>query len=489
MIGRPGRARFLAVVTLVLVSGCGGVPVVAPDNLPWQAAGQPSPAYDPGEVIVWLALSGGGTRAAALAYGVMERLDEIAVTGEDGRPGTLLREVDYISSVSGGSFAAAFYALNRDRADWKAEFRRRVLNADLETAIGRQLIEPTTFLWVTLTNYTRSQVAADYYNAHIFKGKRFRDLPPRPKLILNSSDLVTGRRFEFTPEDFACLRSDLSGFRIAEAVTASSAFPGAFPSVLLANHGPHAQCPNAAAGAPGPPCMTFQQEAAEQFIVKESRRGDQAERDFMRNPLSVEREKKLKYCNLREAPRIHLSDGGLTDNLGVDAFLVRAEDPGLEIHPRIFQGRAKTVVIISVNAATAPDEDLGRKPEGAWFGKILLRGIDLFLERRALESLEGVRERVYDFERRVREEQPDFRMYFLEVTFEDIQDPGRRHALQNIGTRLHLPPDQVKELIAAGRELIESGRNGDNGRDLAKIRKLFDSREGEAGHRPEFPGS
>jgi NTE family protein len=473
---RPRWVRQLVVVTLALVSGCGGVPVVTPDNLPWQAAGQPPPAYDPGEVVVWLALSGGGTRAAALAYGVMERLDEIAVTGEGGRPSTLLKEVDYISAVSGGSFAAAFYALNQDRAGWKEDFKCRVLEADLETAIGRRLIEPTTFLWVTLTNYTRSEVAANYYDAHIFDGKRFRDLPPRPKLILNSSDLVTGRRFEFTPEDFACLNSDLSGFRIAEAVSASSAFPGAFPSVLLANHGPHAQCPNAAAGAPGPRCMTFQQEAAEQFIVKESRRGDRAERDFMRNPLSVEREKKLKYCNLQETPRIHLSDGGLTDNLGVDAFLVRAEDPGLEIHPRIFQGRAKTVVIISVNAATAPDEDLGRKPEGAWFGKILLRGIDLFLERRALDSLEGVRERVFDFERRVREQYPDFRMYFLEVTFEDIQDPGKRHELQNIGTRLHLPPNQVKDLIAAGRELIESGRNGDNGRDLAKIVQVLNSR-------------
>lgn len=467
------RSRWialLAIVGMMLAPGCGGVPVVPPNNLPAQPSGTMPPAsFDPGEVIVWLALSGGGTRAAALAYGVMERLDEMGVTGEDGRPSTLLKEVDYVSSVSGGSFAAAFYALNQDRADWKAEFRQRVLEADLETAIGRRLIEPTTFLWVTLTNYTRSQVAADYYDSHIFDRKQFRHLPPHPKLILNSSDLVTGRRFEFTPEDFACLKSDLSEFRVAEAVTASSAFPGGFPSVLLANYGPHAQCPAGAAAPPGPRCMTVQQQLAEQFIVKESRPGDPVERDFLRNPLSVEQEKKLRYCDLQETPRIHLSDGGITDNLGVDAFLARAEDPGLEIHPRIFQGRAKAVVIISVNAATAPDEDLGTKPESAWFGKVLLRGFDLFLERRGLDSLQGVRDRLVDFERRVREQNEDFRMYFLEVTFEDIRDPDRRHRLQNIGTRLHLSPDQVQDLIAAGRELIESGRNGDNGRDLDRV--------------------
>jgi hypothetical protein len=67
-------------------------------------------------------------------------------------------------------------------------------------------------------------------------------------------------------------------------------------------------------------------------------------------------------------------------------------------------------------------------------------------------------------------------MYFLEVAFEDVQDAGMRHRLENMGTRLHLPPDQVTELIAAGRQLIESGRNGDNGRDLAKIVDVFNSR-------------
>jgi NTE family protein len=55
-----------------------------------------------------LSFSGGGTRAAALAYGVLQHLARTPIAG--GR--SLLDEVDVISSVSGGSFTAAFFALN-----------------------------------------------------------------------------------------------------------------------------------------------------------------------------------------------------------------------------------------------------------------------------------------------------------------------------------------------------------------------------------------
>ena len=57
-----------------------------------------------------LAFSGGGTRAAAFAYGVLEELAATPVV-LGGRPRRLLDEVDLISAVSGGSFTAAYYGL------------------------------------------------------------------------------------------------------------------------------------------------------------------------------------------------------------------------------------------------------------------------------------------------------------------------------------------------------------------------------------------
>src|SRR5438445_4631681 len=54
------------------------------------------------ELELVLAFSGGGTRAAAYAYGVLE---ELAVTHVkfDGRVRSLVDEIDQVSSVSGGS--------------------------------------------------------------------------------------------------------------------------------------------------------------------------------------------------------------------------------------------------------------------------------------------------------------------------------------------------------------------------------------------------
>ncbi len=68
-------------------------------------------------------MSGGGTRAAALSYGVMQGLKEELVDIE-GVPTSLLDEVNFISSVSGGSYTAAYYGLHMDKffTDFKMDF-------------------------------------------------------------------------------------------------------------------------------------------------------------------------------------------------------------------------------------------------------------------------------------------------------------------------------------------------------------------------------
>ena len=66
------------------------------------------------ELLLVLTFSGGGTRAAALAYGVMEQLAQTEIT-LGGRKRSLLDEVDAISAVSGGSFTAAYYGLFGER--------------------------------------------------------------------------------------------------------------------------------------------------------------------------------------------------------------------------------------------------------------------------------------------------------------------------------------------------------------------------------------
>lgn len=60
------------------------------------------------KVLVMLALSGGGSRAAYFSAGVMLKLQKIFPERD------LLREVDVLSSVSGGSMTAAYYAISKD---------------------------------------------------------------------------------------------------------------------------------------------------------------------------------------------------------------------------------------------------------------------------------------------------------------------------------------------------------------------------------------
>jgi NTE family protein len=114
----PGASRLLGLICLWLLStGCAG----------FRAANSPLEAFDAGlgygkedarrrqgDVLLALAFSGGGTRAAALSYGVLEELrdTDVVVGGERKR---LLDEVDVISSVSGGSFTSTYYGLYGDR--------------------------------------------------------------------------------------------------------------------------------------------------------------------------------------------------------------------------------------------------------------------------------------------------------------------------------------------------------------------------------------
>jgi hypothetical protein len=78
------------------------------------------------ELLVMVAFSGGGSRASSLAYGVLQELNEIVISkGSESR--TLLEEIDMVSSVSGGSFTAAYFALHGDKifADFESKFLRK----------------------------------------------------------------------------------------------------------------------------------------------------------------------------------------------------------------------------------------------------------------------------------------------------------------------------------------------------------------------------
>ena len=84
------------------------------------------------KLLVLVAFSGGGTRAAYFAYGVLQELAGTEVMTANGSL-PLIKEIDIISSVSGGSFTSAYYGLYGDRIfeDYEEQFLRQDVQSDL----------------------------------------------------------------------------------------------------------------------------------------------------------------------------------------------------------------------------------------------------------------------------------------------------------------------------------------------------------------------
>jgi NTE family protein len=106
------------VTPALLLGSCQTAFVPTSEPLPQNAQGMPvySGGYSllpmlqrpQGEIGFIMAFSGGGKRSAAFAHGVLRGLRQIPVV-EDGHTRSLLDELDYIASVSGGSFPAMHY--------------------------------------------------------------------------------------------------------------------------------------------------------------------------------------------------------------------------------------------------------------------------------------------------------------------------------------------------------------------------------------------
>src|SRR6185436_15052997 len=109
--------RSILLLSTLLLSGCVHYPVNAPVRNADPQSGyrfQTVAQTNSDDLLLMLAFSGGGTRAAALSYGVLEELRKTQV-GPPESEHRLLDDVGLISSVSGGSFTAAYYALWGDR--------------------------------------------------------------------------------------------------------------------------------------------------------------------------------------------------------------------------------------------------------------------------------------------------------------------------------------------------------------------------------------
>ncbi len=179
------------------------------------------------DYFIGLALSGGGSRAAAFGASVMWELDRLGV----------LQHVQYISSVSGGSLPAAYYALFKDNpTKWNEANLRRVMSQSFETQLVWYAANPVRWPLYLGTGYDRTSALVEVFGNLVFERRTFADLPhPWPMLLVNATNYISGQRFVFSNAAFDNLRSSLSTLPVAVAVGASAAFPGVFRAVTLRN--------------------------------------------------------------------------------------------------------------------------------------------------------------------------------------------------------------------------------------------------------------
>ncbi|MBI4831183.1 MAG: patatin-like phospholipase family protein, partial [Candidatus Lindowbacteria bacterium] len=195
------------------------------------------------DLLLILAFSGGGTRAAALSYGVLEALSRVEIPSSaysrdlhnDEHKRTLLDEVDVISSVSGGSFTAAYYGLYKNRIF--QDFPRRFLYHNVNRGLLLQALSPINFVRLASPGFGTSDLAAEYYDKLLFGGATFGDLQEQdtPVLFIQATDIVDGIYFGFAPYYFSLLCSDLDSYPVSRAVAASAAFPGPLNAITLRN--------------------------------------------------------------------------------------------------------------------------------------------------------------------------------------------------------------------------------------------------------------
>jgi len=411
------------------------------------------PNNDPHTLFV-LSFSGGGTRAAAFSYGVLEELRRTEVVF-DGQRRRLIDEVDLITGVSGGSFTALAYALYGDRLF--SEYEGRFLKRDVEGALLGRTLNPFNWWKFIGGSAGRSEMAAEYYDEILFEGATFGDLLDKsgPVAIATGTDLSTGSRLAFFQNDFDLLCTDLNKVRLSRAAATSSAVPVVLSPVTFNNYG----------GTCG-----FQYPAWVRDVANPENRSRPAGR-------ALQRYREMQdFQNSKERPYIHLVDGGVSDNLGVRGVLESLDELAASsaFRGEVGFGGIRRIVLFVVNARSSPRTDWDRNESPPGFVVQLLQSSSVPIERYSFETVETMKDRAEIVvwrrelliararlagatEAEAEASVPKITLHALDVSFDEIPDPKERAYFMNLPTSFVLPAEDIDRLReVAGRLMRQS---------------------------------
>jgi predicted acylesterase/phospholipase RssA len=456
--GRTTKVLFVAAVALTL-GACATVhnlPLNTPSANPIvQSAGTAAATaarFRQGEqdgAVIGIAFSGGGTRAAAFGYGVLDRMARTPL--RPGKSGNLLNHVGLVSGVSGGSVIAAYYGLKGEAAlaDFRSEYLTQDPMAALDTSINLVNIDRALGGGANTDNRLR-----DWFNAHLYHNATFGDLMARqrPIVVINATDIYNRSPFLFGPLSFAAACSDITRYPVAAAVAASSAVPAVFAPVVIETFPGDCQTPL-------PPWI------------------ERASADRSAAPLLHAYARGLKDIREGRVKYVKLFDGGLIDNFGLSSFtILRAGQttPYGPLRPEEAVNLRRFLFLVA---------DAGQGPQGNWSktlegpaGKELIGAVvDVLVDANAHTSFSAFEATMHNWQNeivrwrcglthtevaRLRQRGGpwncrDLKITVARVSFDQL-DTARAQQLNKVPTSFTLPAETVDAVARAGGDALEA---------------------------------
>ena len=405
--------------------------------------------------LVILAFSGGGTRAAAFSYGVLEALRDIEVPASGGGKTRMLDEVDVITGVSGGSFTALGYGLYGDKLFDVLE--SGFLKRDVQGTLIRRMLNPRNWLALWSGGWGRSELAAQLYDEILFHGATFADLERAggPLIAVSATELTSGARVVFLPQNFDVMCADLDAFKLSRAAAASSAVPVVLSPVTINNYG----------GSCGYRAPSWLKAFSEQSHPP--------------RPAGrvLKRLQELKQLDDASEDRyFHLIDGAVSDNLGLRGvldYIEAFEALRLAGQPTPLD-HVRRIIVFVVNSASYPSFAWNETEKSPAAASILVKAAGVPVDRYASESIELLKDidARWTALRAIRDSAafdkakdaslswvgyvPNADIYAIEVSFQMLTDAKERDYLNQLPTSFALPPEAVDRLRAAAKKIVSS---------------------------------
>jgi NTE family protein len=267
---------------------------------------------EPQDLNVGLALSGGGFRASLFHLGSLRRLNELG----------LLRRLDIITSVSGGSIVSGLMARHWNDLSWESHFQGFIAT-NFHEKIGVPLrnfcartVDLTAGLMGILSPFSSMpDELTRAYDQHLYDGYTLQQLPEAepgktPRFVFYATNLQSGASARLSRKylaDYKVGRINNPNFPLAKVVAASSAFPPIFSPVI--------------------------------FEFKDISVWQPMEGTYL-------------YDDSKFKDRLYLADGGIYDNLGMEAIWDRCQT--------VLVSNAGAPLEVEARPATDPVGQLGR---------------------------------------------------------------------------------------------------------------------------------